>query len=370
MRHRQEQNRLRFAEHIASFPDDSAFAEFWKAFRRRLFWEIRRRGLASSSPRLLGFPTWPKWSHEAVEELAHDCYEWAICRRIRALKSRVGDPPAVETLVRFNIRNFVTSRQRQFDPVGYRIFEILRSVLAAMVANGDLLAPGPSGGKKIDNKTLFGWTTDISEVTIPRSLIEQIVGHWSGEFLLDALGRKGEGQRRLTQQLQDRIQRLRKAGISLFAFKDLADPIKKEARSRWRDLDAQRLGITAWEGNDQDALLVPVAQPENLLSRIAFGQLTNCLRNRARALDPEDKDRGTLESLIQLLSVSALDPNQEAAPSQRGVAGKLGISRDRLARLYRRLQEWVRDCNGIPGQTEPHPRFDEPDESVSVKDIE
>lgn len=89
----------------------------------------------------------------ALGELVADCYAFIFVDRLQSLKRHLEDKPDIDGLVLLNVRHFLHERQREHDPLGFRIFELLYAAVEEAVSSGalSLLA----GDKKIRNDTLL-----------------------------------------------------------------------------------------------------------------------------------------------------------------------------------------------------------------------
>ncbi len=120
------------------------FDEVWTALRRLLVSELKRRSLWSLPPAFLGIYGCVTWADpDAVEELVADCFVFTFAERFRSLKAQLRTKPDIEGLVLRNVRNFLHETQRRHDPVGFRVFTVLRSAVRNALSAGD--APGDRG---------------------------------------------------------------------------------------------------------------------------------------------------------------------------------------------------------------------------------
>jgi hypothetical protein len=119
--------------------ENGDFDEVWTALRRLLVSELRRRSLWSLPPACLGIYGCATWADpEAVEELVADCFVFIFAERFRSLKAQLRNKPNVEGLILRNVRNFLHETQRRHDPVGFRVFTVLRSAVRGALSTGEL----------------------------------------------------------------------------------------------------------------------------------------------------------------------------------------------------------------------------------------
>ena len=127
--------------------EGGGFDEAWTALRRLLVSELKRRSLWSLPPACLGIYGCETWDDpDAVEELVADCFVFVFVERFRSLKAQLRYKPNIEGLIVRNVRNFLHETQRRHDPVGFRVFTMLRSAVRGALSAGELqvIAGNPS----------------------------------------------------------------------------------------------------------------------------------------------------------------------------------------------------------------------------------
>jgi len=114
-----------------------------------------RRGLWSAPPRYLGVEGASHWTRELLDELVSDCYVELFLRRLPALKNQLLARDDVGGVIVRGVRNFLHDLQRDNDPLGYKVYEILRDSLRRLHEAGKLRIVGQSAGKtRIHNGTV------------------------------------------------------------------------------------------------------------------------------------------------------------------------------------------------------------------------
>jgi hypothetical protein len=304
-------------------PADAVFDAAWTALHAALRGELRRRGISASPPAYLGLHGFERWEEEALEELTAEAYSFIFVDRLRSLRRQLTVKENVEGLVYLNIRHFVLERQRQNDPLGYHVFEVLRSAVRAAMEEGDLHVL--AGDPEVRNETVLGGDPDAAERAGPSDLSRR-VEDWCADLLPDLVTGRGRRQDEVESRLRERLKELVAEGT--FRFKDLLDPLKHTARS-W------------WLGALQDVESEPTIEPR-FVER-DFVRLVACISALLRELNLDDKTHGYLASLWQFLRLRASDAggalleNGEERLSHRRLAERLGIPRDRLPDLFAKL---------------------------------
>lgn len=144
------------------------------------------RGLWGSPPSFLGVYGWQSWSaadstDEPLSELLSECYVFIFVHRLQSLKAHLEVKPNIDGLVFLNLRNFLYDRQRQHDPLGLRVFEILQSAVRQAVRAGELYVL--AGDSKIRNDSLLGFTPDTEPVETATAALGRLVGIWNDDLL-------------------------------------------------------------------------------------------------------------------------------------------------------------------------------------------
>ena len=344
-------------------PDADLFHDAWHLLRATLVKELKRRGLWESRPCYLGVCGWERWDAEApgawaggdgaagcgqvsaLGELVADCYTYVFVDRQQSLKRHLLDKPDIDGLVLLNVRHFLHERQREHDPLGFRIFELLQTAVDEAVAAGALHVL--AGDRKIRNDTLLG--CDPAAAVAPPDLapdLAPIVARWNDELMPALITACGRQQPRVVQQLQERLLELPGLGVEAFRFKDLLDPLKRDARGRWAVLlIEEEQGSVAPPG---DAAKKAAAAPpaSTVESRLSFEHLTRCVSTAIERMEPS-RTRIQLAALWQYLRRQHGEeagpdvPDPEAAASYRQLSQRLNIPRERLPGLFVLLRQLV-----------------------------
>jgi hypothetical protein len=368
-----------FTEHVrllttAKGPlDASRFEPLWTELRGALRGELKRRGLWESPPDYLGIYGWESWgapgggASDAFEELLIECYSYVFVQRLRSLRAQLEVKPNVDGLVVLNIRHFLHERQKEHDPVGSQIFEVLRSAVRSALAAGDLHLV--AGDERVRNDTVLSFAAGAgSDVPAPPpGLVAARVARWNDDLLPDLVTLRGLRQEEVVERLRARLPELQEDGIDRFRFKDLVDPLKADVRARWAAILDQSQGETAPQaGEDERRERVRLARPDlQVEDRQLFRRLVDCVLTSVRRLEISEKTRGYLNILWQFVRVQAsageaLEPPdarldqrlREAAEeerlSQRKIAELLRIPRERLPELYEILGDLLERCRAAP----------------------
>lgn len=341
------ERRSLFSAYLAALDERSGlvpeehFPAFWSALRHTLQRELARRGQWDSPPRFLGVVSAETyWTPEALEELATDAYVFLL-DRARALSVQLGVKGDVDGLVRLNLRHFVHERQKQHDPLGFRLYEMARAAVEKGVADGFLEAE--PAAERIANRTVLLCRRPgaVRELSI-------LVEGWCDELLPDLVTATGKGRHRVVGRLAERLRGL--GGAGRVTFKELLDAVKRTVRARWLAVLRCEQGETAFEDGD-DALpaLVPMVGPDSSYEeRQSFEHLLACVGEAVAASGGSAEKQAHLSTLWQFLRTMAAEPD-DTVLSGRGVAELLGLPRYRLPELYGELQRLIADCRDCRG---------------------
>lgn len=328
----------------------------WEELCRELRRELRRRRLWELSPSILGVVGMARWqeepvggslrgrSLEALDELASGAYQFIFIDRLAALRRHLEAKGEIEGLVRRNVRNFIYETQRRHDPLGTRIFAIVKSgvELALERETLHLLA----GGAKIANDTLLGTRNGAAEQPGVDERLVELTKAWNDELLEPMMTANGKHRTQLVVELADRLASLEEEGVHAFTFGDLITPLKRDARCRW----AAILSADARHWNEVVGLEEPPVSasttPQRLEDRDRFAKLSRCVEHRLAQLPGQRRTRNHRLHLWRYLHRFSweVDEFPEELPSFRELARILGIPRERFRELYETIKEELSGC--------------------------
>lgn len=385
-----------FTQHVLSLGrgeplPDSELVQLWQALRAALRAELRRRGLWELAPSYLGLVGWRSWSERgdqagvaaapresALDELTADCYGFVFVERQQSLTAQLQLKPEIDGLVALDVRHFIHERQRQHDPLGYRVFDALRSAVRQALDAGELHLLG--GDPRVQNATALGFSSRAAPPLAAGPDLRAFAELWNDEILPDLATRQGKKRADVAGKLRRRLLELRGAGIETFRFRDLAEPLKRDARTRWAALLGQSTPDVVWrEGRAESGSALQVAQPDTGVDdRESFDRLVSRVAESLRRVEADDRTRSHLASLWQYLSrwaggsadlasspwrqgSAASEPATVAADelSHRKIASQLGIPRERLPELFAILERRIEDCRATEREWMPARRREE-----------
>jgi len=339
------------------------FDEAWAALRRLLVSELKRRSLWSLPPSFLGIYGCATWADpEALEELVADCFVYTFAERFRSLKAQLRSKPDIDGLVLRNVRNFLQETQRRHDPVGFRVFTVLRSAVRNALSAGALQVIAGSPGVQRD--TVLAFRTVPSEEEAAR--LDELRPHvlaWNDDLLPDLITARGWDVRQVTARLERHLHRLEAAGILAFRFHDLVDVLRRDARARWRAVWVHSPeGIPPQLEEDGLTAVVHLVEPLSAWDeRESVHKLLACLeRSVEQVPEPPARSRDYLRRLLAFLKSHATDSPDEGGargaelPSHRQLATLLDIPRERLPGLFRTLLDLAETCRRkLSGEESP-----------------
>jgi len=271
-----------------------------------------------------------------------------------SLKRHLETKENIDGLVLRNVKNFLHERQREHDPVGFRIFEQLKSALAGAVSRQTLCILG--GDPRIRNNTVLGFAPG-AELRLPSLELAPIVARWNDELLPGLVTARGRQEAAVLERLEELVLELPRHGFHCFRFRDLADPLKSDARQRWAAFLAREDAAGLVECTpDQIQVLRRQVLPECAVeSRQSFEHLTRCVSLAIDRLEVDPRTRGYLSTLWQYLqqrngqglpggaggSGAADEETEDGPPSHRQLSQRLQIPRERLPMLFTTLQQLV-----------------------------
>ncbi len=336
-------------------PDAESFERLWEALRAAVRREIKRRGLWESPPSYLGVYGWGGWQmpersaasrrSDALDELVADCYSYIFVTRLRSLRRLAGVNPSIDGVVVRSIRNFLHDTQRSQDPLGFRIFKVLRAALKRLLDRGRLhiLSDEP----KIANETIFGSRAEAEPSLADGVELHELVQAWNHALLPELVTARGEEEGEVVGELANRLAELPARGIEVFRFRELIDPFKADVRARWAALFEGTEGETGLEEGEGELIqVVRLLQPDTSVEdRDAFRKLAAAVEDELEQLEVRQGTRRHLKTLWQFLCTYAAEGVEDQPPSHRKLSALLGIPRDRFAGLYATLREVIERSN-------------------------
>ncbi|MEM9598821.1 MAG: hypothetical protein AAGD06_31425, partial [Acidobacteriota bacterium] len=253
--------------------------------------------------------------------------------------------------------NFLHGRQKLHDALGFRLYSVLRSAVEAAVEGGTLEVV--AGDRRLRNGTVLSFGEASVDLRIagdqgdspePVPVPEAVVRRWSDLLLPELVTAQGKAQAAVADHLRRLLFDLQVAGVEVFRFGDLIDPLKRDVRSRWADLLDQQLGDKAYE-DDAEGLpaMVRCIRPaaEGYADAQAFQRWTHCVGEAVEAYPGTVSTCRHLEVLWQFLrtwSAGEAELEGPRLPSRRRLAELLRIPRERFAGLFDILGEMVESC--------------------------
>lgn len=339
-------------------PSKEAFERVWGNLRNLLWRELAKRSLCSKPPRWIGILGQTRWTDpgkgvDALTELTADCYSFVFVHRLKSLVAQASVRVNIDGLIFRNISNFIHDRQRRHDPLGTRIYDLLRSVLSDCVEAGEL-----SGGEAgtIDASTVLRSSQARVETNEDLSLQDHIQS-WADELMPELITTRGRGQRRLEQRLRALIVQLPRTGVVSFSLGDLNRLLRDIVRHRWRSVaeveSADEVGLEPDGERVQWVPLVPADTSYD--AKNAFDDLVRCVKKsltEATAL-PGKKEEGIIRHIGMIWNLLLAwasergeleSPFGKRDPSMRRLARVLDLPRDRIAHCMTLLQEMVLEC--------------------------
>jgi hypothetical protein len=316
----------------ARTPDADLFHDTWHGLRAALVQEMKRRGLWESPPHYLGVCGWERWDSEApgagaaraqsaLGELVADCYAFIFVDRLQSLKRHLEEKPEIDGLVRLNVRHFLHERQRLHDPLGFRVFEMLQAAVEEAVAAGALHVL--AGDRKIRNDTLLGFRPGAEPLPTPADW-ERIALRWNDELMPDLVTAQTRKLAAVVRRLRELLLELPGHGVEAFRFKDLLDPLKRDARGRWATLLAEKEGGGGGAGQ-------------------SFEEVARRVSASIERLEADSRTRSQLRTLWHHLwrQHGEEDPETGRSSSYRQLGERLSIPRERLPGLFDLLRQIV-----------------------------
>lgn len=343
-----------------------------KELRTLLSIEIRRRGLSGASPSVLGLVGYQYWQRvgsvsfpgggegDALEELTVDCYVYIFIDRLRSLLAQLKVRGNIDGLVRRNVRNFVHDTQKRHDPMGFRIFQVFRRVVKECVDEGDLFIDGDSQRLHNDTFLSFNQKRDLSEEVDHAIDWGPVVARWNDALLSEMVTARGAKLADVVAKFKHNLLAIESQGIRSFRCRDIIEPLKADARSRWANLWSHGDGSTLVDDETRDACCGGTPVGASLDARERFTGLVDCVEHKLRRFEGQERTRKHLLKLwdyLKRFAASELDGEhremsweamEDTFPSRRELATRLEIPRDRFPDLYKRIRRAAKGCLDTP----------------------
>ena len=337
-----------------SQPDEQLALAVLAQLRDHLRLQLRKRGLWTLSPALLGIPG-SCWDNDTLEDLVHDAYLYVFSERLKNLRPQLKVRDNVDGLVVLNLKYFLTELQRQADPVGYRVYEVLGSAISKAVRADEVHILSDSD--RIRNGSILGF----SPRTDPRraaavSELEARVAAWTEDLLPELITARSRAVTKVIDCLRGHVIALRSEGVEAFRFGDVVQPLKRDVRRRWAavwDLDAGEMAAELDEAGV--AAMVRIVQPDRYYDGRSLEWLLECVPHSIdRRRDDSEKNREGLWKLWEYVRGFTLgsDPSRggRKLPSFSALGELLGIYRERIPRLLKILRALVAACQANEGR--------------------
>ena len=279
-----------------------------------------------------------------------DAYEWVFLDRLQNLQAQLQVKPQIEGLVFLSLRNFLHERQRKSDPIGFRVFEAVRTALLRGVEAGWIEVV--EGDARIRSDT---WLSFAGRGSLPGEGGEDEVGfadiasRWASDLLPELVTTRGRGYTGLIDRLARRIRDLSTDRIDGFRATSLVDALKGAVRAQWATFIDTSLGEKGYESSDDDLLVVvrKTLDVDRVEAADTYERAVRCVASRIAGLQLDSREEDYLERVWQFVLVYAaeeISTSGDRLPSQRQLATTLKVPRDRMTRLFERLREALSFC--------------------------
>ena len=340
--------------------DEQSFSEeMLIEIRRRLAWELRRRGAGRRlSPRIFGCNDWDDWedlfvrasseeilsSSGPLMDLAVDCYEYAVIRRFDSLRSQADQKENIDGLIAANIRNFVTERQGKADPCGTVTYRNVKIVVEELVNRDVLNVRGLRRGSVYNETVLFLGAEELREPAEPEELRVWISSRADSFEIAGRLGTTVSAE--VLSELGELMQ-VASEELGAFYFGDLVRAWKRLARNayegvRYREEDELvRQSLIGDEG-DRDPLVQVRDEERGFALFEEFHDLRRDLEWMRRAVETSGRQKRVRRRMLEIvdaMSEELLDRDRDEVASQAEIAHRLGISTSTYSDYIVRLRE-------------------------------
>lgn len=328
-----------------------------KSLRSVLVQELKRRDLWSAPPRYLGVFGGNRWDEaDLLDELVLDCFEYVFVRRIQGLRNQARVHANIDGLIVLNVQHFLHDAQRRHDPLGYRVFEIARDAVEALLKSGSLHIW--AGDPNVRNDTLLGFSPQVNESSGQCPDPSRIRG-WN-DFLMPDLVTAWHREP-VVGELAARIAGLSQEDCPAFRFRDLIHPLKEDARGRWLAMVYE--GVEPDRGPEasiSQPLFIPILEPRLALEEEQnYQRLLTCIARGIEQSSTDERTRSYLRRLLDFLRqwTAALEegPGAGPPPPDSRVSELLQIPRGRIQGLKEALGDLANTCRGRKAIAEEGP---------------
>lgn len=332
-------------------PSEDLFADMWGDLRGMLAGEMKRRSNWSSPPSYLGVVGHSFWADrdertDALEELASRCFEFVFIRRLDSLRAQAEEKESVDGLVTLSIRHFLLDQQRRSDPLGFRVYELLRRVVGEAVDQGGLVILAGDG--RLRNDTVLGLSSAVSEEQARAVDPTPLADRWASAHLDELVTASHASLTALVRTLAADLTTWLGEGAPGFTFGSLVAPLKDRVRDAWGN---RFLGSAFTDerpfGRGADAY----TREQDALRR--FAMISSCVRESVGKLDERKKTLRYLQRLWSFLESFATERDdlpdlgtlgEDELPSHRQLSKLLGLPRERVPELLTTLGGLLQTC--------------------------
>lgn len=361
---------LNFLDRPGEPSSHQEFNEVLKALRRSLQSEIRRRGLQEASPSVLGLVGYQRWTmgpghggmaqgeQDALMELTTDCYVYIFIDRLRSLRAQLKVKENVDGLVLRNVRNFVHDAQKRHDPLGFRVFQVFRRAVEMSIKERNLFLLNDH--QRLHNETLLGFYPEakVLDQDEDASDLTAIVARWNDTLLSEIVTARGAGIRSVIEKFKTHLLALKGEGVIRFRCRQVVEPLKADARSRWATLWSHGDGSNLVGDEDRNPQYDVSTVGREADAKQRFMVLSQCVENSLKGYEGQERTRRHLLKFWDYLkdfAISDVDGEngevaweafRESLPSHRELHRQLGIPRERFPDLYETIKRATQGCLG------------------------
>lgn len=321
----------------------AVFEAAWSALRGVLRGELRYKSLWSSPPSYVGVYNCESWGdRSSLEEFLQDCFTSVLVERIPQLLARLRVHDNIEGDVRLYVRGFVHGRQKDHDPLGFRLFELLRSAVVAAKEAQELFILG--GDLSIRNSTILSFSSRTS--ASPAADLDTLATGWTSGAVADLFSTGPGSRQRAIERLRSNLVQLESQGVQVFTFKAAIDGLKHDVRTQLAILFELEQGEAAFEvDEDGRRTLIRSLQPETWVEDIdSYRKLVACVSDFVARYEDRERTRRYLEKLWGFLRRFAVSA-EDRFPAHRQIERLIEIPRDRIPALLETLAGFVRRCS-------------------------